>query len=49
MAPEIIQKGMVSLKSDIYSCGILLCTMILGFNPLIGGGCQNDEEIEIEN
>ena len=37
MAPEIIEKGMFSVKSDIYSAGIFLSTMLLGFNPVLNG------------
>ena len=40
---------MVSLKSDIFSCGMVLCTMILGFNPITSSNYQIEEAIENEN
>ena len=32
-APELKRKRLMSLKSDIFSCGMLLCYTLLGYNP----------------
>ena len=31
---EIKRQGLVSLKADIFSCGMLFCYILLGYNPL---------------
>lgn len=32
MAPEIFS-GTFSCRSDVWSCGIILCMLLIGFNP----------------
>ena len=32
-APEVKMQGLVSIKADIFSCGMLLRYLLLGYNP----------------
>lgn len=40
MAPEVID-GLYSTKSDVWSAGIVLCYLALGFNPFKGSTKEN--------
>jgi len=46
VAPEILNFGQITEKSDIFSCGIVLFYMLCGRLPFIG---TNTHEILIEN
>jgi serine/threonine-protein kinase len=40
MAPELFEGGSVSVRSDVYSVGVLLCYLVTGEFPVIANSYQ---------
>ncbi|KAA6400359.1 MAG: putative protein kinase,serine/threonine-protein kinase [Streblomastix strix] len=44
-APEVFQKKKMFFQTDIYSCGIVFCELLIGYHPLL----TENEKATIEN